>query len=68
MLCSAKKFSHLLTNNMFLKEKHSKNREKLHKEHLIGCSGVKLSLLKDVTTTTVTATTITYVTINTVTI
>ena len=48
--------------------KHCENREKLHREHLIGCGGVKLSLLKDVNITTVTTTTIASVTITTVTI
>ena len=43
--------------------KHRKNREKLHREHLIGCQGVKLFLLKDVTITTVTTATFTTVTI-----
>ena len=34
-------------------KKHRENREKLHREHLIGCPGVKLFLLKYVTITTV---------------
>ena len=51
--------------------KHRENREKLHREHLIGCPGVKLFLLKDViitTATTATVTTATTATVTTVTI
>ena len=45
-------------------KKHRKNCEKLPWEYLIGCRGVKLFLLKDVTlTTTVTTVTITSITI-----
>ena len=56
-----------------IKKKHRQNREKLPREHLIGCQGVKLFLLKDVnittvTTATVTTTTVTIVIITTVTI
>ena len=50
------------------KRKHCENREKLHREHLISCRGVKLSLLKDVTITTVTTATVTTVTTTNVTI
>ena len=46
--------------------KHCKNCKKLHREHLIGCWGVNLFLLKDVTIITVT--TFTTDTITTVTI
>ena len=49
-------------------KKHRENCEKLHQEHLIGCRGVKLFLLKDFTITTVATATVTTVTINTVTI
>ena len=48
--------------------KHRENREKLHREHLIGCRGVKLFLIKDVTITTFTSANVTTVTITTVTI
>ena len=57
----------MLTEHIF-KKKHRKNREKLPQEHLIGCRGVKLFLLKYVTITTVTTATVTTVTITTVTI
>ena len=49
-------------------EKHRENREKLHREHLIGCRGVKLFFLKYVTITTVTTATVTTVILTTVTI
>ena len=49
--------------------RHHKDREKLHQDHIIGCRGVKLFLLNDVTIiTTVTSDTVTTVTITTVTI
>ena len=51
-----------------MREKYCENRKKLHREHLIGCQGVKLSLLKYVTITTVTTATVTTVTITNVTI
>ena len=44
--------------------KHRENRENLRREHLMGCRGVKLSLLKDVTITTVTTATVTTVTMS----
>ena len=47
--------------------KHCKNREKLQLEHLIGCQGVNLFLLKYVTITTVTTASVTTVTITTLT-
>ena len=53
---------------MRLSKKHRENRKKLHREYIIGCRGVKLFFLKDVTITTVTTATVTTVTINTVTI
>ena len=49
-------------------KKYLENREKLHREQIIGCLGVKLYLLKYVTITTVTTATVTSVTITTVTI
>ena len=49
-------------------KKHSENCEKLHREPLIGCQGVKLFLLKYVTITTVTTATVTTVNCITVTI
>ena len=42
--------------------KYCNNREKLHRDHLIGCQGVKLFLLKGVTITSVTTATVTTVT------
>ena len=39
--------------------KHRQNREKLPREHLIGCGGVKLFLLKYVAITTVATATVT---------
>ena len=48
--------------------KHHENSEKLHRENLIGCRGVKLSLLKYVTITTLTTAIVTTVTITNVTI
>ena len=45
-----------------------KKCEKLHREHPIGCQGVKLYLLKDVAITTVTTAIVTNVTLATVTI
>ena len=50
------------------KTKHRKNCKKLDREHLIGCRGVKLFLLKDVTITNVTTATVTAATLTTVTI
>ena len=47
--------------------KHRENREKLHREHLIDCQGVNLSLLNYVNITTVTTATFTTDTITTVT-
>ena len=49
-------------------KKHRENCEKMHREHIIGCRGIKLFLLKDVTITSVTTATVTTVTITTVTI
>ena len=48
--------------------KHRENREKLHREQLIVCRGVKLFSVKDVTITTVTTGTVTTVTITNVTV
>ena len=61
-------FLHFFIKNKLKKanyplEKHRKNCEKLHQEHLSGCQGVKLFLLKDVTITTVTTATVNTVTI-----
>ena len=49
-----------------MSQKHRENREKLHQEHLIGCRGVKLFLLKYATINTVTTATVTTVTITSV--
>ena len=51
-----------------IKKKHCENREKLHREHLIGCQGVKWFLLKYVTIITVTTATVTTATVTTVTV
>ena len=48
--------------------KHCETCKKLHREHHIGCQGVNLSLLKDVTITMVTTAKVTTDTITTVTI
>ena len=48
--------------------KHRENRKKLHREHLIGCQGAKLFLLKYVIMSTVATATVTTDTITTVTI
>ena len=48
-------------------DKHRENRKKLHREHLIGCQGVKWFFLKYVTSTTVTTATVTTVILTTVT-
>ena len=51
-----------------LGKKPCENREKLHHEHLIGCQGVELFLLKDFNITNVTTATVDTITITTVTI
>ena len=51
-----------------IRKKHRENRKNLPREHIIGCWGVKLFLLKDVTIITVTTATVTTVTFTTVTI
>ena len=51
----------LFIKGTYVHIKHCKNREKLHKEHLIGCQGVKLFLLKYVTISTVTTAIVTTV-------
>ena len=48
------------------KEKYCQNHERLTQEHLIGCRGVNLFLLKDITISTVTTATVTTVTITNV--
>ena len=46
----------------FITNKHRKNFKKLHQEHLMGCRGVKVLLLKDVTITTINTVNVTSVT------